>query len=198
MTWAVFLATLFFHETKVIIMPFGPSVFLKVILFDKDWLTSTVSVFLCAIFKIKFVSQLLTSVNAQPLSPPIFEKITPHFKQTVFLFFLFYFRVFYFVICLLMFGYRFPPSLSWARLVPCVIVFVSLLFDFGINCRTSKEETTKRCHPSSKKFFCVFVGWSRYTFAKAWRNARSRFPPPPLGHGVLDSNFKFLLVFVRS
>ena len=28
--------------------------------------------------------------------------------------------------------------------------------------------------------------------------AFNEYPPPPLGHGVLDSNFKFLLVFVRS
>ena len=51
--------------------------------FDGDWLISVVFVFV-----LSFIQQFITfrhraSVNAQPLSPPIYEKITPHKKIIV-------------------------------------------------------------------------------------------------------------------
>ena len=64
------------------------------------------------------------TVNAQPLSPPICDKIAPFFPFHIFV------------------DFRVPlPPLGpdW-------------LFGFAKSCRTSKQETTKRRHPSSKTF----------------------------------------------
>ena len=74
-----------FHETIVITVPFGPNAFLRRHFFDDDLLMFRFVCFslcyvLCVIF-ITFVDK--TTVNAQPLSPPIFEKIAPHLKNNV-------------------------------------------------------------------------------------------------------------------
>ena len=62
-----------------------------------------------------------------------------------------------------------------------------LLLQFAEPCAQRRR---RQCAPT------LFLNFPK---ALARRNARKRLnPPPPLGHGVLDSNFKFLLVFVRS
>ena len=74
-----------FHETTVTLVPLGPSVFENIIF---SMMIGYFPVFVCFslcyvlyfIF-ITFVEQ--TSVNAQPLSPPIFEKIASDFKNKV-------------------------------------------------------------------------------------------------------------------
>ena len=48
-----------FHETMVITVPFGPSVFFNVIFAIKIWSLSVFSAFLCAMFYMVFLSQLL-------------------------------------------------------------------------------------------------------------------------------------------
>ena len=57
-----------------------------------------------------------TTVNAQPLCPPIFDKIAPHFNNKQMCFLIWVPCVYGVFLFLLIFGYPFPPP--WARLVP--------------------------------------------------------------------------------
>ena len=74
-----------FPETIVITVPFRPSVFQKVILFDADWLIFCFFSYpVCYLLHNIFITIFHdTTINAQPLSPPIFEKIAPPFKKQV-------------------------------------------------------------------------------------------------------------------
>ena len=78
-----------FHETTVILVPLGPSVFKNVIFSMMIGYFPAFSAFRRAMFYMSFLSHLLkkTTVNAQPLSPLIFEKIAPDFKNKVFYYF---------------------------------------------------------------------------------------------------------------
>ena len=104
------------HETILITVPFGPSVFFNVIFFDEDWLTFRFNCFsLCYVLYAIFITFVdNTTVNAKPLSPSIFEKIAPHFPQNSFFSFWFFFTFSYFrwfsgTPCL-------PPEPDWSDL----------------------------------------------------------------------------------
>ena len=75
--------------------------------FDGDWFIFDFCNVLCN----KFITFLhKTLVNAQPLSPPVFEKIAPHFqKERVSLFWFLTLAFFVFFIFSLIFAYPFPP-----------------------------------------------------------------------------------------
>ena len=78
--------------------------------------------FLCALFYTRFYHFFFfqkPSVNAQPLSLPLFEEIAAHNKYMFFLNFVFAFAFFLSSIFLLIFGYPLPTP--WARLAPCWI-----------------------------------------------------------------------------
>ena len=96
-------------------MPLGPTGF-KGHFFDGDWLNSNYFCFsLCyvlyAIF-INFVDK--TTVNAQPLRSPIFEKIAANFKNNVSYYFGYLRLRFFFVfLTLSIFGCPFPPGPDW-------------------------------------------------------------------------------------
>jgi hypothetical protein len=113
-----------FHETTVILVPLGPSVLKNIIFSMMIGYFSVFSAFRCAMFYMSFLSHLL--INAQPLSPPIFEKIAPYFKNNVFSYFgCLRLRFLYLFIFVLIFGCPFPPppgpdwSHLWSILVPC-------------------------------------------------------------------------------
>jgi hypothetical protein len=74
-----------FHETIVILVPLGPSVFQNIIFSMMTGYFSVLFCFsLCYVLYVIFITFVeKTSVNAQPLSPPIFEKIVPDFKNNV-------------------------------------------------------------------------------------------------------------------
>ena len=81
------------------------------------------SVFVCALFYITCSSLFTfnfqnTTVNAQPLSPPIFEKIAPYCKRTVF-YYLFICLRFHFFLFILLF--RVPLASPWASPVTFLI-----------------------------------------------------------------------------
>ena len=109
-----------FHETTVILVPLGPSVFKNIIFSMMIGYFSVFSAFRCAMFYMSFLLHLLkNSVNAQPFSPPIFENIAPDFKNNVFSYFAsLRLRFLYFFIFVLIFG---CPDWShlWSILVPC-------------------------------------------------------------------------------
>ena len=67
----------------------GTSCFKKHHFFDDDWLLFRFVCFsLCYVLYVIFITFVeKTSANAQPLSPPIFEKIAPDFKNNVFSYF---------------------------------------------------------------------------------------------------------------
>jgi hypothetical protein len=86
-----------FHETTVILVPLGPSVFVKHHFFDDDWLLFRFFCFsllyvLYVIF-IKLVEK--NSVNAQPLSLRFLRKSHQISKTTCFLILVLYVCVFY-------------------------------------------------------------------------------------------------------
>ena len=73
-------------ETIVITVPFEPRGFLKVIC---SMLIGSFYVLLCVslcyvLYPILITFVDKTTVNAQSLSPPTFEKIAPHFENNVF------------------------------------------------------------------------------------------------------------------
>ena len=111
------------HETTVILVPLGPSVFKNIIFSMMIGYFSVFSAFRYAMFYMSCLSHLLEkSVNAQPLSPPIFEKIAPDFKNNVFSYFAsLRLHFLYFFIFSLIFGCPFPPL--WPRLVSFVVDF---------------------------------------------------------------------------
>ena len=124
-----------FHETTVILVPLGPSVFKNIILSMMIGYFSVFSAFRCAMsymsFCIRFVEK--TSVNAQPFSPLIFEKIAPDFKNKVFSYFAsLRLRFLYLFIFSLIFGCPFPPP--WPRLVSFVIDFDPIFKDCWSTC----------------------------------------------------------------
>ena len=86
-----------FHETIVILVPLGPSVFKNIIFSLVIGYFSVFCFSLCYVLYVMFITFVeKTWVNAQPLSPPIFEKIAPDFKkQRFFLFCFFTFAFFY-------------------------------------------------------------------------------------------------------
>ena len=107
---------------------FGPSVFLNVV-FSME--ITSFSVFVC--FSLCYVLHAIciifvhkTFVNAQPLSPPNFEKIAPPFKNNVF-FYLGSLRL-RFLLCIFLLKFGYPPWPDWSHLWPNV---VPLLVDFG-------------------------------------------------------------------
>ena len=99
--------------------------------FDEAWLLLILFCFsLCYVLYAIFITFVdKTTVNAQPLSPPIFEKIAPHFKNNVFSYFgSLRLRFLYFFIFVLIFGCPFPPP--WPRLVPFVVDFGPIFVRF--------------------------------------------------------------------
>ena len=128
-----------FHETTVILVPLGPSVFLNIIFSMMTGYFSVFSAFRCAMFYMSFFITFVekTSVNAQPLSPPIFEKIAPDFKNNVFSYFAsLRLRFLYFFIFSLIFGWPFPPpGPDWSHLWS---IWVPFLFGFGRSWRTKQ------------------------------------------------------------
>jgi hypothetical protein len=77
-----------FSRTRVILVPLGPSVFKNIIFPMMIGYFSVFSAFRCAMFYVIFITFVeKTSVNAQPLSPQIFMKIAPDFKNNVFYYF---------------------------------------------------------------------------------------------------------------
>ena len=116
-----------------------------------------------------------TSVNAQPLRPPMFENIAPYFKQKVF--FLLCFFIYFFFIFSSMFEYPLPRP--WARLVPCVVDFGPIFVRFCEKLSNDEGGNDKTTPPIGKPF--LRPGGMR---ARAFRR-------PLRGHGVLDSHSKF-------
>ena len=84
-----------FHETMVITMPFGPSVFFNHLSMESGLLI-VFCAFLCATFlyTLFITSVHNTTVNAQPLSPTMFEKIAQHFNLLLFVMLVLYVCVF--------------------------------------------------------------------------------------------------------
>ena len=108
--------------------------------FDDDWLLFRFFCFsLCYVLYVIFITFVeKTSVNAQPLSPPILEKIAPDFKNIVF----FLFCIFTFAFCILFHifvNFRLPlPTLL--EMTGSRIIFralqriVTFLFDVSLTC----------------------------------------------------------------
>ena len=110
---------------------------------------------------------LKTSVNAQPLSPPIFEKFAPHFKIFFYIIWVLYVRI---VLLFHIFvDFQMPlPAPPWVRLVPFVIYLGAMFNRFGWKlsndeggndkqetCRELSEnvqETNKKCKEPSEKY----------------------------------------------
>ena len=82
-TGGAFCSRPVFHETILIIVPFGPSGFVKSHSFDGDWLILCLFCFCTCYVLFNIVSMCFhtTTVNVGPLSLPIFEKIVPHFEK---------------------------------------------------------------------------------------------------------------------
>jgi hypothetical protein len=110
---------------------------------------------LCYVLYVIFITFVeKTSVNAQPLSPPIFEKIAPDFKNNVFSYFAYLrLRFLYFFIFSLIFGCPFPPFL--AQIGPICGRF------------WSHVAPEPRDHATQQA-----------TITTAWRNARKRSAAP--------------------
>ena len=92
--------------------PALPKTIVRSFFVDAHWLIFCFSWFpVCyLLYDISITILHNTTVNAQPLSPPMFEKIAPHFKNKVFSYFVYLrLRFLYFFICSLMFGCPFPP-----------------------------------------------------------------------------------------
>ena len=101
---------------------------------------SVFSAFRCAMFYmsifITFVEK--TSVNAQPLSSPIFEKMAPDFKNKVFFLFCF-FTFAFFILFHIFVNFRLPlppPGPDWSHLWSILVPF---LFGFGRSWRTKQS-----------------------------------------------------------
>ena len=103
-----------FRETIIITMSFGPGVFLKVICsmeFNSFSVWGGSLYYVLYTFLITLLSN--TTVNAKPLSPPIFEKINSHFRIIAFSYFSYLlWGVLYFVGIVLIFGYPLLPPLG--------------------------------------------------------------------------------------
>ena len=81
-----------FSETIVITVPFGPSFFVEGHLFDADWLIFLFVMLFCVLSLYNMFITFFhnTTVNAKPLSPPIFKKIGLYLKEkSLFCFFAF-------------------------------------------------------------------------------------------------------------
>ena len=76
-----------FHETTIMTVPLGPTVFKRSFVCPRLNHFRLVSVFLCPICYPTFLSPIVhnTTVNVQPLNPPLFEKTAPHLKTHIFL-----------------------------------------------------------------------------------------------------------------
>ena len=206
-----------FHKTIIITVPFGPSVFEKVIFSLKIGSTSVfVCVSLCCVLYdilITFVDK--TPLNAQPLSPPIFEKIAPHFKNNVFSYFgslRLYFLNFHIFV-----DFRLPLSPPLGQIGPICDRLRFHFFNFARNCRTTKEETTNRyprsidlqskhklllqfAEPSAQRRGrqCAPTLFFNSPTALARRNARKRSATPFRGARRARLKIRFLLVFASS
>jgi hypothetical protein len=128
-----------FHETTVILLPLGPSVFKNIIFFDDDWLLFRFFGFsLCYVLYVIFITFVeKTLVNAQPLSPPSFEKTAPDLKTMFFLFCFFTFALF--ILFHIFVNFRLPlpppPGPDWSHLYSILVPF---LFGFGRSWRTKQ------------------------------------------------------------
>ena len=75
-----------FHETKVFTVPLRPTGFFKIVFGPEIDPFSFLSVFLNAIVTLHLITIFHnTTVNVESLSPPLFEKIVPSFKNVVFI-----------------------------------------------------------------------------------------------------------------
>ena len=85
-TGGMFFSRPAFPVTIVITAPFGPNCFLKAILSMQIGSLSVFFWFHMCYFLYNMFSTIFynTTVSAQPLNPPIFEKIAPRFKTNVF------------------------------------------------------------------------------------------------------------------
>ena len=126
-------------------MPFGPSGLQKVIRsmqigsFHVSFCFSV-----CYLLYNTFITSFFsffsnTTINAQPLSPPLFEKIAAQLKTNVFIILVICVCIFFFCIFYLMFEYPLPPlGPDWSHFGPNVVLLM-VDFDEVIEGRLLKE-----------------------------------------------------------
>ena len=135
--------------------------FKKTYFFYEDLLIYSFFCFsLCYVLYVIFITFVEnTSVNAQPLSPPIFQKIAPDFKNKVFLCCFFTFA--FFILVHIFVNFRLPLPTPWPRLVPFVVDFGPIFVRFWSFLRPTRPiKHTHTTIPQPHNTTCNLV-WHR-------------------------------------